>query len=95
MLDAMLRIGERFGVPCLILAVLLYFTREAAIAVHGTVLQPVVRSHVEFLETTSETLREIGDVQRQQAQALGELSKGHNEMRVLVREYVEGNRRGG
>lgn len=95
MLDAMLRIGERFGVPCVILAVLLYFGREAAIAIHGTVLEPVVKSHVEFLETTSETLREISDVQRQQAQALGELSKGQGELRAVVKEYVEGDQKGG
>lgn len=88
--DTLLRIADRFGVPCVILAVVMYFGREAAIAVHGTVLEPVVKSHVEFLDTTSETLKEIGHVQRQQATTLQELSHGQNELRTVVRELVEG-----
>jgi hypothetical protein len=58
-LDTFLRIADRFGVPCVILAVVMFFGREAAIALHGTVVEPMVKSHVEFLDTTAETLKEI------------------------------------
>lgn len=87
--DTLLRIADRFGVPCVILAVVMYFGREAAIAVHGTVVEPVVKSHVEFLDTTSETLKEIGQVQRQQATTLQELSHGQNELKFIVKSIVE------
>lgn len=90
-LDTFLRIADRFGVPCVILAILLYFGREAAIAVHGTVVEPMVQSHVEFLDTTAETLKEIGQVQRQQATTLQELSHGQNELRVIVKAIVSGS----
>lgn len=89
-LDTFLRIADRFGVPCVILAVVMYFGREAAVAVHATVVQPMVKSHVEFLDTTAETLKEIGDVQRQQADTLSELSHGQRELRTVVRELVDG-----
>ena len=95
LLDAFIRVADRFGVPCVILAVVLYFGREAAIALHSTVLQPVVKSHVQFLDTTSETLKEIGQVQQQQAVTLQELSHGQRELRTVVKEYVEGTNKGG
>lgn len=90
-IDTLLRIADRFGVPCTILAVVLYFGREAAIALHNTVLEPVVQSHVEFLDTTSATLREIGDVQQQQATTLKELSHGQSELRMVVKELAGGH----
>ena len=46
LLDAFFRIADRFGLPCVILAFVLYFGREAMVALHTTVLQPVVKSHV-------------------------------------------------
>lgn len=95
LLDAFIRIADRFGVPCVILAVVMYFGREAAIAIHSTVLQPVVKSHVQFLDTTSETLKEIGQVQQQQAVTLQELSHGQRELRTVVKEYIEGPNKGG
>ena len=72
-LDTFLRIADRFGVPCVILAVLLYFGREAAIAIHGSIVEPVVKSHVEFLESTKETMAK-------QADTLQELAKGQQEI---------------
>ena len=74
--DSLLRVAERFGVPVVLLGVLLYFGREAAIALHGSLVKPVVESHVQFLEQTSETLREISTVQTQQAATLQELAHG-------------------
>lgn len=95
LLDAFIRVADRFGVPCVILAVVMYFGREAAIAIHSTVLEPVVKSHVQFLDTTSETLKEIGQVQQQQAVTLQELSHGQRELRTVVKEYIEGPSKGG
>lgn len=76
-LDTFLRIADRFGVPCVILAVILYFGREAAIALHDSVVQPVVQSHVEFLESTKETMH-------QQAQTLQELATGQREIQQVL-----------
>ena len=76
MVDRVIKIGERFGVPVMLLVVFLWFAREACISIHGTLLVPIVKSHVEFLESTSETLHEIDQTQQQQAKILGEISLG-------------------
>jgi len=92
LLDTFLRVADRFGVPCVILAILMYFAREAAIALHGTVLEPVVKSHVEFLETTSETLHEIGKTQEQQAETLQELAAGQQQIKETITAVRAGER---
>lgn len=84
-LDAFLRIAERFGVPVVLLAVIIWLGREAAISLHGTLVKPVVESHVQFLETTSETLKEISTVQTRQAETLEELAHGQQELRERVK----------
>jgi hypothetical protein len=84
-LDSLLRIAERFGVPVVLLAVLIWLGREAAITLHGTLVKPVVESHVEFLEKTSETLKEISTVQTQQAATLEELAHGQRELTDRVK----------
>ena len=84
-LDSMLRIAERFGVPVVLLAVIIWLGREAAITLHGSLVEPVVKSHVEFLETTSETLREIGRTQEKQAETLEELAHGQRELTDRVK----------
>jgi hypothetical protein len=84
-LDSMLRVAERFGVPVVLLGVVIWLGREAAITLHGTLVKPVVESHVQFLETTSETLKEISTVQTQQAATLEELAHGQREMREQVK----------
>jgi tRNA pseudouridine38-40 synthase len=58
--ESALRVAERFGVPLVLLAVVIWFMRDAAITLHGTVLVPIVKSHTEFLDSTRETLDEIG-----------------------------------
>lgn len=88
-IDSLLRIGERFGVPVLLLGVIIWLGREAAITLHGTMVKPVVESHVQFLETTSETLREIGNVQSQQAVTLRELADGQRDLHERVKVIVE------
>jgi methyl-accepting chemotaxis protein len=85
LLDSLLRIAERFGVPVVLLAVIIWLGREAAITLHGSLVEPVVKSHVEFLETTSETLREISSVQTQQAATLEELAHGQRELTDKVK----------
>lgn len=74
LLDSMLRIAERFGVPVVLLGVVIWLGREAAITLHGSLVEPVVKAHVEFLDATSETLREISSVQTKQAQTLDEVN---------------------
>lgn len=90
-IDAVLRAGERFGVPVVLLAVVLWLIRDAAITLHGTVLVPIVKSHTEFLDSTRETLDGIGQTQRQQAQTmqqqaktLEELAVGQSEIKAAV-----------
>lgn len=75
--DTLLRIADRFGVPCVILAIVLWFGREAAIALHDSVVEPVVKSHVEFLESTKETMAK-------QADTLQELAKGQQEIQQVL-----------
>jgi uncharacterized coiled-coil protein SlyX len=84
-IDSFLRIAERFGVPVFLLAVIIWLGREAAITLHGSLVEPVVKSHVEFLETTSETLKEISSVQTQQATTLQELAHGQRELTERVK----------
>jgi hypothetical protein len=81
-LDTFLRIADRFGVPCVILAVVLYFGREAAIAIHRSVVEPVVQSHVEFLESTKQTMSK-------QADTLQELAKGQQEIQQVLARPVK------
>ena len=87
--DSLLRIGERFGVPVVLLAVMIWLLREAAISLHGTLVKPVVESHVEFLQTTGETLKEISSVQTQQAQTLDELAHGQRDLHGTLKQIVD------
>lgn len=84
-LDSLLRVAERFGVPVVLLGILIWLGREAAISMHGTIVKPVVEAHVDFLETTSETLKEISAAQGQQAATLEELAHGQRELREEVK----------
>lgn len=76
-IDTLLRIADRFGVPCVVLAVVMYFGREAAIAIHSSVVEPVVKSHVEFLEATKHTME-------QQSETLQELATGQREIQQVL-----------
>lgn len=84
LIDGALRIAERFGVPVVLLAVLVWSLRDAAVVLHSTVLVPVVKSHTEFLDATRETLHEIGTTQQQQAKTLQELAVGQREIQQAV-----------
>lgn len=87
-LDTFFKMADRFGVPCVVLAVVLYFGREAAIALHGTVVEPMVQSHMEYLESTASTLKEIGETQKQQAETLDELYRGQTDLHKVVKDVL-------
>lgn len=82
--EVALRVAERFGLPVVILAVVLWLIRDAAVSLHGTVVVPIVRSHTEFLEATQETLGEISLSQMQQAQTMQEIAAGQREIQQAV-----------
>lgn len=85
LIDTLLRVADRFGVPCVILGVIIWFGREASIALHQTLIKPVVESHIEFLDTTSKTLAEIGATQERQVETLEEIAHGQKDMREELR----------
>jgi hypothetical protein len=87
-----LRVAERFGVPVVLLVVLLWMIREAATSLNGTVVVPIVKSHTEFLDTTRETLTEISRTQLQQADTMKEIAENQKELKIIVtsREGDEG-----
>lgn len=82
--EFLLGIADRFGVPCLILAAVLWMIRDAGMALHATLLQPIVQSHTKFLEVTQETLKEIGKAQDKQADTLQEIATGQRELHQAV-----------
>ena len=83
-MEAAFRAAERFGVPVVLLLVLIWLLRDAAVTLHGTVLVPIVQSHTEFLDTTRTTLEEMSRTQRQQASTMQELATGQREIQQAV-----------
>ncbi len=83
-LDVVLRIGERLGVPLLILAAFLWMAREAGFAIYSTAVVPIVEAHGRFLDSTSKNLEEIGTTQRQQAETLQEIAVGQKEIATII-----------
>jgi hypothetical protein len=82
--EAAFRVAERFGVPLVLLAVVLWFARDAAVTLHSTVLVPIVKSHTEFLDSTRETLDEIGKTQFKQAETLQAIAADQKEIKQAV-----------
>jgi len=87
--DIALRVAERFGLPVVILAAMLWMAREAAMTAHQTVVIPIIKSHTEFLETTRETLTEIGHTQQQQAVTLQEIAAGQRDIQTVIKENLK------
>lgn len=85
LVDTLLKIADRFGVPCVILAVVIWFGREAAVTIHSTLVKPVVESHIEYLDATRETLTEIGRTQEKQAETLSEIAQGQRQIQDTLR----------
>jgi hypothetical protein len=82
--EAAFRVAERFGVPLVLLAIVLWFARDAAVTLHGTVVVPIVKSHTEFLDSTRETLDEIGKTQFKQAETLQAIAADQHEIKQTV-----------
>jgi len=82
--EAAFRVAERFGVPLVLLAIVLWFARDAAVTLHGTVVVPIVKSHTEFLDSTRETLDEIGKTQFKQAETLQAIAADQREIKQSV-----------
>jgi hypothetical protein len=85
-LDTVLRIGERLGVPLLILAAILWMAREAGMAIYGGAVVPVVKAHTTFLESTQETLKGIETTQSRQAETMEEIVTGQREITAIIKE---------
>lgn len=84
LIDVGIRIAREFGFPVVMLSVFMWFGREAAIALHETVLVPVVESHTLFLRTTSDTLTTLSEAQVRQAETLEELAAGQVEIQRAI-----------
>lgn len=84
LIDVGIRVAREFGVPCLMLFALTWCAREAAIALHRTVIVPVVETHTEFVAATSDTLRGLGRTQEQQAETLQEIAAGQREIQEQI-----------
>ena len=82
--EAAFRVAERFGVPLVLLAVVLWFARDAAVTLHSTVFVPIVKSHTEFRDSTRETLDEIGKTQFKQAETLQAIASDQREIKQAV-----------
>ena len=85
-LDIVLRIGERLGVPLLILVAILWMAREAGMAIYGGAVVPVVKAHTTFLESTQETLKGIETTQSRQAETMEEIVTGQREITAIIKE---------
>jgi hypothetical protein len=83
-IEIVLRSAREFGFPILVLAVLLWLLREAAHAMHRTVVIPVVDAHSTFLKQTTATLEGLGRTQEQQADTLRELAAGQREIQSAI-----------
>ena len=82
--EVALRVLERFGVPTALMAVMLYFCHSAAVSLSVHVLQPVVKAHMAFLESTSQTQESIGDSLSRQATTLSEIAKTQQDIYQAV-----------
>ncbi len=82
--DVGIKLLREFGFPCLVLCVIGWWGQMAAVAIHETVLVPVVDSHTTFLKATSDTLATLSKAQERQADTLEELAAGQNEIKRVI-----------
>lgn len=87
MIDVAIRVAREFGFPIVMLGVVVFCFREAAVALHQTVLIPVVDSHTTFLRQTSETLTSLGKTQASQAETLQEIAAGQREIQHEIGQW--------
>lgn len=79
-----IRLAREFGFPCFVLAVIGWWGQLAAVAIHNTVLIPVVESHTTFLRATSDTLATLSKAQERQAETLDELAAGQRDLQHAI-----------
>ena len=84
-LETALRIGERLGVPVLVLIFILIMLREAGTAIYTGAVQPLVKAHTTFLDRTQETLQGIEVTQRKQEENMSEIVAGQREITAILR----------
>lgn len=82
MIDVGIRIAREFGFPVVMLAVVVFCFREAAVALHRTVLIPVVGSHME-------TLKSLCNSQDRQAKTLEEIATSQREIQQLIGGLIQ------
>lgn len=82
--DVGIRLLREFGFPCLVLVVIGWWGQLAAVALHETVLVPVVESHTTFLKATSDTLATLSQAQERQAETLEELAAGQSAIQRAI-----------
>ena len=79
-----IKLLREFGFPCIVLCVLGWWGQLAAVALHETVLVPVVESHTTFLKATSDTLATLSQAQERQAETLEELAQGQTVIQQAI-----------
>jgi len=82
--EFLLGIADRFGVPCLILAAVLWMIRDAGMALHQTVVVPVVQAHTKFLDKTEEALDTIGKSQEKAADTMQAIATGQQRIESVL-----------
>jgi hypothetical protein len=82
--EFVLRVAERFGLPVVVLGILLWMVKDTATTLHGTVVLPMVKAHTEFLGATQAAITEISHSQSQQAETMQELAAGSREIKELL-----------
>lgn len=87
LLDSILKFGTQLGVPVLVLIALLWMAREAGFALYSTAVVPIVEAHTEFLDSTQNTLKEIGASQVQQAETMREIVEGQKEIVQIIEAH--------
>lgn len=84
--ETLVKVAERFGVPVVLLGVVIWLGREAAITIHTTIVTPVVESHTQFIETICEQSKQQTAAMESQAGAFKELAEAHEEQIAILRE---------
>lgn len=94
--ETMLKIAERFGVPVVVLGIILWLGREAAISVNRTVVAPVVEAHTKFVDTVVEQVRVQTSAMEGQANAFRDLAEAHEQqLQILKQAFPEASVAGG
>ena len=84
MIDTLYRGAKDFGIPTFILGVMLWFLRDGAIAAHRTVVEPIVKAHIEFLQATQDSLKASASSQERTVETMQELSTGQRDLQRLI-----------